>query len=440
MKRKQNQLRLFPIATKRGLVIDLFAGGGGASTGIAAAIGQQVDIAINHDETAIETHKRNHPHTAHLRESIWNVKPRDVTGGRPVWILWASPDCKHFSRAKGGVPLSKKIRSLGNAVIRWAKETLASVIFCENVAEWQTWGPVCKRTRQPIKERAGESWKRWIRGLQRLGYVVEHRVLDASLYGAETRRKRLFVVARRDGEPIVWPSATHGPKAAPVGTAAECIDWSIPCPSIFERSRPLAQKTMWRIAQGIRRFVLENPRPFIVRYNTTGNGWRGQETGDPLTTIDTSNRHGLVAAVLQQSGFGERPGQAARVPGVEVPLGTIVAGGQKHALVGAFLSKHYGDPLRKEGGGAVIGTELRQPIGTVTARDHHGLAAIALAKFRGTDPSQPGSASVEEPLPTVSAGGIHVGEVRAFLSVYYGSDGTGGQAIDEPMRTVTAKH
>lgn len=354
-------------------------------------------------------------------------------------------NCRHFSRAKGGVPRSKKIRSLANALVRWAKETLADCLFVENVIEFLTWGPLCKRTKEPIKARAGESFQRWVRGLRRLGYAVEWRVLDASLYGAPTRRKRLFVVARRDGLPIVWPEPTHGPGRLPLRTAAECIDWSLPCPSIFDRKKPLAEKTLWRIAQGIRRFVLENPRPFIVKVNHGRHEDRSAPIDGPLSTVTAERRgHALVVPTLQQSGFGERPGQAARVPGLDVPLGTVVAGGQKHALVAAFLSKAYGDPLRQTGGGAVIGSELPQPIGTVTARDHHGLAAVALAKFRGTSEAHPGCASVDEPLPTVSAGGgkggVHVGEVRAFLTAYYSSDGTSGQRLDEPARTITAKH
>lgn len=447
--RSRRQLRLWPRGYDEGLWIDLFAGAGGASAGIEAAIGRPVDVALNHDKVAIATHERNHPHTKHLRADVWSVRPRDVSEGRPVLGIWGSPDCRHFSRAKGGVPLSKKIRSLANVLIRWVKDTLADCLFVENVAEFLTWGPLCKRTRKPIKARAGESFQRWVRGLRRLGYAVEWRILDASLYGAPTRRKRLFVVARRDGQPIVWPEPTHGAGRLPLRTAADCIDWSIPCTSIFERPEhglpPLAEKTLWRIAQGIRRFVLENPRPFVVKVNHGRREDRSSSIDGPLSTVTAERRgHAIVVPTLQQSGFGERPGQAARVPGLEVPLGTVVAGGKKHALVAAFLSKHFGDPLRRGGGGVVLGQELHGPIGTVTARDHHSLAAIALAKFRGTSESHPGCAPVDEPLPTVTAGGgkggVHVGEVRAFLTTYYGSDGTGGQALDEPSRTIRSKH
>lgn len=409
--------------------------------GIEAALGRPVDVALNHDAIAIATHARNHPHSKHLTKNVWRVRPLDVTGGRPVSLLWASPDCRHFSIAKGGVPRSKKIRSLANAVVRWATNVRPAVIVVENVREFLGWGPLCKRSGHPIAARAGESFLRWRRGLERLGYTVEHRVLDASHYGAPTRRKRLFVVARCDRQPISWPEPTHGAGRLPFRTAAECIDWSLPCPSIFERARPLAEKTMWRIAQGIRRFVLESPRPFIVKVNHGRREDRSAPIDGPLSTVTATQRgHAIVVPTLQQSGFGERPGQAARVPGLDVPLGTVVAGGQKHALVAAFLAKHYGDPKRTVGGGVVVGSDLGQPIGTVTARDHHSFAAVTLATFRGTDPSQPGSASVEEPIPTISAGGIHVGEVRAFLTAYYGSDGTSGQALDEPSRTITSKH
>lgn len=456
-----------------GLVIDLFAGGGGASTGIEAAIGRPVDIAINHDRVAIAVHEANHPKTAHITGDIWEARPREVTRGRPVELLWASPDCTDFSVAKGGKPRRNNIRSLAWVVVTWAKRVRPRVIMLENVQEFRGWGPLGKDGLR-IKERAGETFRKWTRALERLGYVVEHRVLDASHYGAPTRRRRLFLIARCDGQPIVWPEATHGPGREPFRTAAECIDWSLPCPSIFERKRPLAEKTLWRIAQGLRRFVFENPTPFILKVNhgkweprhapldeplstvtATQRGHAvvvphvskfqqnsvGQQASEPLDTVMAgAQRFGVVAPTLVQTGYGERDGQRPRALQLDLPLGTVVGGGQKHALCEAFLLKHFGDPLRTSGGGVVVGSELREPIGTVTGRDHHSLAAIALAKFRGTDPSHPASASVDEPLPTISAGGIHVAEVRAFLTAYYGADATGGQLLTEPMRTVTARH
>lgn len=399
-----------------------------------AALGRRVDIAINHSKTAIAVHTANHPETRHFTTNVWDVKPLEATGGRPVDLLWASPDCTHHSNAKGGKPRSKKLRSLAWVVVRWAKEVAPRQIFVENVPEFEGWGPLVDG--KPCKRRKGKTFRAWVRKLEKYGYSVDWRVLDASQYGAPTKRRRLFIVARRDGLPIEWPAPTHGPGLLPFKTAADCIDWSLPCPSIFDRKRPLKPKTLWRIAQGLKRFVFDNPEPFILRYN--GTRFRGQTKDEPLTTLDCANRFGVVAPVLQQSGYGERPGQAARVLDLHEPLGTLV-NGQKHALVAAFLAKHYGDPQRTAGGGVVVGQELGERIGTVTGRDHHSLAAVALAKFRGTDPSQPGSGPVDAPLPTISGGGIHVAEVRAFLTAYYGSDATGGQQLQLPLRTVTGK-
>lgn len=484
-----------------GLIVDLFAGGGGASTGIEAALGRDVDLALNHDPIALAVHRANHPRTLHLEADIWRAKPMDVTNGRPVALLWASPDCTHFSIAKGGKPRKKKIRSLAWKVCRWARDVRPAVICLENVQEFRGWGPLGKDDK-PIKARMGETFHRWKRQLERLGYIVDHRILDASHYGAPTKRKRLFLVARCDGLPIRWPEITHGAGGEPLHTAAECIDWSLRCPSIFERKRPLADKTLWRIAQGIRRFVLENPRPFIIgidhqssrsidgldaplstvttenrhavivpsivgvggragqsgpvgmdeqlgtiaakndralvaphliKVNHGGQDPRGEQLGLPLSTVTAQRRgHALVAPTLIQTGYGERKGQRPRYLDLHEPIGTLMGGGQKHALVTAFLNKHYNGPRPS------IGSDLQDPIGTVTSADHHSLAAVALAKFRGTSPGQPGSGSVEEPLPTISAGGIHVAEVRAFLAVYYGQDS--GQLLTEPMRTITAKH
>ncbi len=360
-----------------GLVVDLFAGGGGASRGIEAA-GLPVDVAINHDEIAIAVHAANHPGTEHLTSDLWTVKPRNVTRGRPVRLLWASPDCRHFSNAKGGVPCHPKVRALASLVIRWAEDVRPDVILLENVQEFQTWGPL-GRDRKPIKARRGENWRKWVRHLQRRGYVVDWRVLDASEFGAPTRRRRLFVVARCDGQPISWPAPTHGPGRLPLRTAAECIDWSLPCPSIFGRRKPLVEKTLWRIAQGLKRFVFENPRPFILKVNHGKWEPRHESIDAPLSVVTATQRgHALVAPTLQQSGYGERPGQRARVPGLDVPIGTLV-NGQKHALVAAFLAKHFGDPQRSDGaGGVVLGQQLDLPIGTVTTRDHHSLVTLDL--------------------------------------------------------------
>ncbi len=448
----------------RGLVVDLFAGGGGASTGLEAALGRPVDVAINHDAIALAAHKANHPHTRHLEADIWEVRPREATGGAPVDVLWASPDCTHFSVAKGDVPRKQEIRSLAWAVIRWARDVRPRLIFLENVQEFRGWGPLGEDGR-PDKARMGVTFRRWLGRLQGLGYAVDYRVLDASEYGAPTRRKRLFLIARRDGLPIRWPEPTHGSPLLglePVRTAAECIDWSLPCPSIFERRRPLAEKTMRRIAEGLRRFVLENARPFIVKVNhgrdlnrsasldeplsTVTAGQRGHAIVTPLmATIDqrgagdratsaadepipttvTKNRHALVAPTLVQAGYGEREGQAPRALDLSLPLGTVVAGGRKHALVEAWMVKHFG---------GVVGHGLDRPVGAVTGRDHHSLAAATLVRFNHDD----GGVPVDAPMPTVTAGAIHVAEVRAFLLAYY-SSGSVGQRADRPLRTLTSK-
>lgn len=464
-----NPQYLLPIASE--LVVDLFAGGGGASTGIEQAIGRHVDIAINHDPEAVSLHQANHPQTQHFVSDVFEVDPLTVTEGMPVGLLWASPDCKHFSKAKGGKPVSKKIRSLAWVVVKWAKAVAPRVICLENVEEFQTWGPLAEDGR-PCPQRKGRTFQRWVRSLQSLGYVVEWRELRACDFGAPTIRKRLFLVARRDGAPIVWPEPTHAaPDSLPVRqkrlkpwrTAAECIDWSIPAPSIFERGRPLADATCRRIAKGIMRYVVDAAEPFIVT-NTTGHP--GAKVSVPLRTITTGGHHALTVPTLIQTGYGERPGQAPRVPGLEKPLGTVVAG-QKHALVAAFLAKHYT---------GVVGSAMPDPMATVTSVDHHslvsanlvhmghgegkeggkrfshgvrdvaqplntvtasgapaGLVTANMLKLRGDNV---GSAA-DQPLHTVSAQGTHHAQVQAFLVKYYGTDQD--PAMREPLHTVTTK-
>ena len=414
-----------------GVIVDLFAGGGGASLGVQAATGRPVDIAINHDEVAMAVHKRNHPRTLHLEADVWEVQPRLAVGTRGVDILWCSPDCKDHSAAKGGKPRDQKIRSLAWVAIRWAREVRPRMIFVENVPEFEGWGPL-DETGHRIKSRVGEIFNRWTREFEKLGYAVDWRILDASHYGAPTKRRRLFLIARCDGEPIQWPAPTHGPGLLPFHTAAECIDWSLPCPSIFERKKPLAEKTLWRIAQGIRKFVLENPRPFIVKVNHGRMEDRSESLDEPLSTVTATQRgHALVAPTLIQTSYGERPGQRPRYLDLHQPLGTVVAQGGKHALVSAFLAKHF------NGKNPSIGSPLDRQIGTVTSRDHHSLVAGTLVKLRG----ECHGASLDEPMPTLTANGYHVAEVRAFLTAYYGSDGSPGRGQDlfEPMRTITAK-
>ena len=423
--------RQFILPLAHELVVDLFAGGGGASTGIEQALGRHVDIAVNHDPAAVSLHQANHPQTQHFVSDVFEVDPLAVTEGRPVGLLWASPDCKHFSKAKGGKPVSKRVRGLAWVVVKWAKLKRPRIICLENVEEFQTWGPLAEDGR-PCPQRKGSTFQRWVAQLRSLGYAVEWRELRACDYGAPTIRKRLFLVARRDGQPIVWPEPTHAQKPAkgsglkPWRTAADCIDWSLPCPSIFERERPLAEATLRRIAHGVMRYVVNSPAPFIARIGQTGHGDAGKvhPTGRPLSTVTTKAEHLLVSPTLVQTGYGERQGQAPRVPGLDKPLGTIVAGAAKHALVAAFLAKHYT---------GVVGSELQAPLGTVTTQDHHSLVAANMVKLRGTS----NSADAAEPLHTISAGGQHHAEVRAFLTAYYGSDQD--TPLADPMHTVTTK-
>jgi len=417
------------------LIIDSFAGGGGASLGIAWAIGRAPDVAINHDAAAIAMHEANHPSTVHVLEDVWRADLRSLTGGKEVGLLWASPDCKHFSRAKGGKPVEKRIRSLAWIVCRWAAQVKPRIIALENVREFADWGPLVPRLRcehcgwkgtegqavlmrirskcpscdskrlkvtdemVPCPDRKGVTFKRWVGRLRNLGYKVEWRNLDAADYGAPTHRKRLFLVARCDGQPIEWPQPTHGKWLKPYRTAAECIDWSIECPSIFDRKRPLAEKTMRRIALGIKRYVLDNPDPFIVdvahgdganrgkgcypisqplgsvtagginhalvtpilsRFNgaKSAKDDRCKQMQLPFSTLDTQPRFALIAPTLVTVGHGERAGQEARALDPQNPIGTITSKGH-HALCAVFLAKHFG---------GMVGVDVDTPLPTTTMR------------------------------------------------------------------------
>ena len=313
------------------LIVDNFAGGGGASTGIELATGRSVDIAINHDPAAIAMHRANHPSSKHYCENVWDVDPVEACAGRPVGLAWFSPDCKHFSKAKGGKPVEKAIRGLAWVAIRWAKLVRPRVIILENVEEFTTWGPLIGNRPDPV--RRGQTFRRFVHALKRYGYRVEWNELRACDYGAPTIRKRFFLIARCDGLPIVWPEPTHGDPSTlfvasgilhPWRTAAEIIDWTIPCPSIYERKKPLCENTMRRIARGLRKFVLEHPQPYIVddhiapfliQYHTeqSGKEVRGQAVDKPLMTADSSNRYGLVTALLIKY-YGQGEGQSLREP------------------------------------------------------------------------------------------------------------------------------
>jgi DNA (cytosine-5)-methyltransferase 1 len=415
------------------LVIDSFAGGGGASTGIERALGRAVDIAINHDLDAIRMHEVNHPHTRHYCESVWDVDPRKVCDGRPVGLAWFSPDCKHFSKAKGAKPVEKAVRGLAWVVLRWAATVLPRVIMLENVEEFVTWGPLVRREdgmHYPCPKNRGRTFNSFVNALRRHGYRVEWRELRACDYGAPTIRKRLFLIARCDGEPIVWPEPTHGDPKKAAGllswrTAAECIDWSIPCPSIFERKKPLAEATLRRIAKGIMRYVVESPEPFIVSYygEKKGDRGRGQTLIEPLRTQTTENRFALVAPVLTEHSNASSP----RCMPAGEPLRTICASpkGGHHALVTAFLAKHYG---------GVVGTSLQVPSGTVTTVDHHSLVAAHMVRSFGESVgSHP-----EAPVGTITAGGMgKTGIVAANLVRNFGR--SAGADAAEPSCTITGK-
>jgi DNA (cytosine-5)-methyltransferase 1 len=457
------------------LVVDLFAGGGGASEGIRLALGRDPDVAVNHDPEAVAVHAANHPATVHYIEDVFRVDPVVATGNRPVGLLWASPDCTHHSKARGGKPRSKKVRSLAWVVVRWARRVRPRVIALENVEEFQDWGPLTEDGR-PCPLRRGQTFRHFVAQLERQGYRVEHRELRACDYGAPTIRRRLFLIARRDGLPIRWPAPTHGDPASdavkrgrllPWRTAAECIDWSIPAPSIFERSRPLAENTMKRIARGVQRFVLEAAEPFIVGLahgdHRERPGSRSHGLDEPLRTVHAGGNNHALAVPYFIPRHGEREGQDPRTRAVTGPMPTVTAtangatlvtpyivgidhqssrssehplgaplstvtGKARHAVVAAFLAKHYG---------GVTGIHVCQPTGTVTTQDHHAVVATHLLNLKGSDRRH---RAMDTPAPTITAGGTHAAMVAALLAPYYGSgSGTTGRDLRDPAPTVTAR-
>jgi DNA (cytosine-5)-methyltransferase 1 len=362
-----------------GLIVDSFAGGGGASMGIEMALGRSPDIAINHDAEAIAMHAANHPATKHFTSNIWRVDPLDATGGKPVSLAWFSPDCKHFSKAKGGKPVEKHIRDLAWVVVMWAKRARPKVILLENVEEFADWGPLLDDG-LPCPDRRGFTFRRWVNELRKLGYKVEWREIRACDFGAPTIRKRLFLIARCDGMPITWPTPTHGTGLLPYRTAAEIIDWSVPCPSIFLTraegravgvNRPLAPATMSRIAKGLKRYVIDAAKPFIVR-------------------------------------------QAQ-------PAGT-----DRSHLVAAFLAQHNG---------GMVGHDARKPLSTLTLRGtQQQVVAASLVNLKGSTRRM---SPADVPAPTQTSGGWHIAEVRAFLIKYYGT--AIGQDLADPAHTVTSR-
>lgn len=462
------------------LIVDNFAGGGGASTGIELATGYSVDIAINHDPEAIKMHKANHPNTKHYCENVWAVDPVKACNGHPVGLAWFSPDCKHFSKAKGGKPKDKNIRGLAWVACRWAGLVRPRVIMLENVEEFKTWGPL-NRGHHPIKSKQGKTFERFVQQLTDLGYKVEFRELVAADYGAPTMRKRFFMIARCDGKPIVWPEPTHGPadseavKAGllkPYVGAYTQIDFSRPCPSIFDTSeeikekygiravRPLAKKTMDRIARGLKKFVLDNPEPFIIQCNHGGER-RPNDIRDPMPTITGKHGYGIVEPTLAPymgTNTTNHPGGNCKNPIHTITTGNqqclisptliqyhsetaqgevrgqtikdpimTVDGSNRYGLVTSFLHKYY------DGGYKGAGESMDKPLPTVTAWDHNSVVTANLIQMNNHCDGR----DIREPIPTITAGDGHFGEVRAFLIKYYG-EGT-GQDIKEPLDTITSR-
>ena len=488
------------------IVVDNFAGGGGASSGVAAALGRSPDIAINHDEEAIQMHMANHPTTTHYRENVWQVDPVAACHGRPVGFAWFSPDCKHFSKAKGTTPREQKIRGLAWSAVRWAQTVRPRVIALENVEEFATWGPLhrkhvagCKATTRtktnsktratstvvecsseacqyglPVKDRKGETFKAFVKKLEKLGYKVEWKLLVASHYGAPTSRRRFFMIARCDGKAINWPVATHGPEGSgllPFRTAAECIDWTTNVPSIFEREKKHAEKTLARIARGVRKFVLTAAKPFIVTLRGTDAAHLDSSSSSidqPLRTVSAGGTHhavvtpylvptahsdkdgqprvhsaneplrticgnrgdaALVVPYLVHRSNGERPvkidddgtvhaGQAPRIYDIKQPLGTVMAQGQKHALVSAMLIKHNGGNNDECG---ASGQSLDKPCDSITSRDSKSLATVQLAQGIESNPELLKRAK----------------KVAAFLVRYNGKGEP--ESLERPLGTLTTK-
>lgn len=427
------------------IIVDNFAGGGGASTGIELATGREVTIAINHDPAAILMHKTNHPHTLHLQESVWNIDPVEICAGRPVGLAWFSPDCKHFSKAKGAALVDKNIRGLAWVVLKWAGTVRPRVIILENVEEFKTWGPV--RKGKPIKTKAGQTFDKWFNQLKNLGYEIDYRELVAADYGAPTTRKRFVLIARCDGKPIVWPERTHAPrdseevksgKCKPWVSAAEIIDWSLPCPSIFESAstikekyglramRPLKDNTMRRIARGIDKFVIKSKKPFIVQVNHSGAD-RISDIDQPLGTVTAKHGYGVANPVLAPLHIHNHLNAAGT--DMRDPVNTITAnfGGQQ-MLITPHLSKYFG---------GVVGEKVDNPLPTITSIDHNAVVAPTLIQYHAEQSDKEVRANgVEGPLLTVD-GSNRYGIAAAHLTQYFKGDHY--HSPEEPLHTVTTE-
>lgn len=443
------------------IIVDNFAGGGGASTGIEMAIGRSVDIAINHDPEAIAMHRANHPNTEHYCENVWKVDPRKACRGRKVALAWFSPDCKHFSKAKGKKPRDKSIRGLAWVEVKWASAVKPTVMMLENVEEFKTWGPLDDKG-NPIEDRKGETFKAFVdcltTGLKDedhpawpeiekslgeyfskdmlvngLGYQVEWKELRACDYGTPTIRKRFFLIARCDGQPIRWPVPTHGDpkskevklgKLLPWKTASEIIDWSITCPSIFDRNKPLAENTLKRIARGLQKFVIDSNEPFIVSIGQTGfSKDRSRSIHQPLNTIVTKQEQCLITPTLIQ--YHTETSEQPRGQTLNKPIATLDTS-PRYGLVSAFISKYYGGFY--EG----AGSNIVDPVGTITTKERHAVVtAYVSQQYKSSIGHQ-----ADKPLGTITVVN-KASLVTAFLLKYYGSDV--GQDVNDPLHTVTAK-
>ncbi len=447
------------------IIVDNFAGGGGASTGIELAAGRPVNIAINHDAAAILLHKTNHPYTEHIQASVWDVDPEEVCAGRPVGLAWFSPDCKHFSKAKGAALVDRNIRGLAWIVLRWAGTVRPRVIILENVEEFKTWGPV--RKGKPVKSKSGQTFRKWLSQLEALGYAVEYRELVAADYGAPTTRKRFVLIARCDGQPIRWPERTHAPrdseevksgKCKPWRSAAEIIDWTVPMYSIFASKqeikekygvnavRPLADNTLRRIIRGVDKFTIKSGKPFIVECNPTMEPFTFSNTGGsvgspadaPVHTIRTAGGQVLAAANLIQ--YHTEQSEEVRANGLDASLPTVDAS-NRYGLTAAHLVEFYGngqaidpeDPMHtvtshdreavvsahiQKFYGGVIGEEATKPLPTVTAVDHNALAAAHVVEFKGQDIGQ----TPDKPLRTITASAGEFAACHVYLAKADGRD------------------
>lgn len=436
---------------KENLIIDCFAGGGGASVGIEMALGRPVDIAINHDPDAILMHKTNHPDTLHLTEDIFKVDLQKYVKGRNVSLMWASPDCTSHSKAKGGKPREKGLRILPWAVYKHAKAILPEVIIMENVEEIQQWGPL-DTAGHPIKEKKGEDYKKFITAMKSLGYIFDSRELVAADYGVPTTRKRWYAVFRRDGKDIVWPEPTNSKGGVndlqPWEPIYKYLDLQDFGNSIFGRKKPLAQNTMNRIARGLEKFVFDCPEPFIVQVNHGGENFRGQSIGEPLPTITQKHGFGIVTPYMFRNNTGA-PGS-----NISDPMLTITTGGH-HGMISPLLIQYHSETAKN----GVRGQSVTEPIQTIDTSNRYGLVMSYMTKFYKSGCGQ----SLMEPVHTITTSPGHFGivsvmavdrkELQAagieeemaqkctwvsqFIMKYYGCGL--GQSVQEPLHTITAE-